>query len=505
MVTISGRTLSDESLARSGQTVEAEPTISRRPRSLRVCAWMAWHNPGGRPRDMSCRNAMLEMHRRGIITLPPVTTGYPCQHARQPVASPPLAAVACSLTDVGAVEIVRVTSRHRSALWRGMMDAHHDLKSGPLCGAQLRYWVRSERDGWIGGLSDSACARRVARRDAWIGWPAAARARNHILVVNNSRFVIAPSVQVQHLASHGLARCQARLVADWEAVYQYRPVLLETYVERGRCAGTCYRAATWRHVGTTRGRGRHGTGATTKDIYVLPLDASWQTVLCRGADGTIRVRTAAEPRAPREWIEAELGGTDVGDTRLTARLLQMTGMFYATPTANMPAACGSAHAATAAYRVLDNDAVEWQAILQSHYAATEERLRDHGLVLVAQDTTTLTYSTHPHTEGLGPIGTDRETVRGLLVHDTMAFTPRGTPVGLLNVQCWARDGIGTRPQRHQQPIEDTESWTWGESDHAVSAVQQRCRTTALVVVADREAEIHEVCTACAQTPMGRSC
>ena len=106
-------------------------------------------------------------------------------------------------------------------------------------------------------------------------------------------------------------------------------------------------------MGTTRGRGRHGTGATTKDSYVLPLDASWQTVLCRRADGTIRVRTAAEPRAPREWIEAELGGTDVGDTRLTARLLQMTGMFYAKPTANMPAACGSAHAATAAYRFLD--------------------------------------------------------------------------------------------------------------------------------------------------------
>ena len=204
---------------------------------------------------------MLEMHRRGIITLPPMTTGYPCQHARQPVTSPPLAAVTCALTDVGAVEIVRVTSRHRSALWRGMMDAHHSLKSGPLGGAQLRYWVRSERDGWIGGLRYSAGARRVARRDAWIGWPAAARARTHILVVNNSRFVIAPSVQVKHLASHGLARCQARLVAHWEAVYQYHPVLLETYVERGRCAGTCYRAANWRHVGTTRGRGRRGSGS----------------------------------------------------------------------------------------------------------------------------------------------------------------------------------------------------------------------------------------------------
>ena len=70
------------------------------------------------------------------------------------------------------------------------------------------------------------------------------------------RFLIAPSVKVKHLASHVLARCQARVVDDWETVYHYRPVLLETYVERGRFAGTCYRAANWLHVGVTGGRGR---------------------------------------------------------------------------------------------------------------------------------------------------------------------------------------------------------------------------------------------------------
>ncbi|MEK7753573.1 MAG: IS4 family transposase [Acidobacteriota bacterium] len=500
MYTIGGQTFSDQILAQIAETVGAEPQISRRQLSLRVCTWLDWHNPAGKPREMSCRKALLAMHRRGVIRLAEVPKRYPFQQARRPEV-PPIAVVESTLAELGAVEIIRVTTSLQSALWRGMMDAHHYLKSGPLCGAQLRYLVRSAH-GWLGGLSYSACARRVESRDAWIGWPEEARRRNHIFVVNNSRFLIAPTVRVKNLASHVLARCGKRLAADWAAVYKYRPVLLETYVERGRFAGTCYRAANWVHVGTTRGRGRQGTGATVKDIYLMPLQAAWQARLCRGADGTVRVREEAPQRAPRDWIEAELGGADLGDRRLTARLLQMAGMFYAKPTANIPEACGSAKAAKAAYRFLDNGSIEWEAILQSHYAATEERMRDHGLVLVVQDTTTLNYSTHPQTQGLGPIGTDSEQVRGLMVHDTLAFTPGGTPLGLVNVQCWARDGIGSRHARYRKPIEAKESWKWIESYQAVSAVQKRCPHTVLVVVADREADIHEVFTAYAQTPRG---
>jgi hypothetical protein len=192
----------------------------------------------------------------------------------------------------------------------------------------------------------------------------------------------------------------------------------------------------------------------------------------------------------------------MGDARLTARLLQMTGMFYDKPTANIPQACGSAMAAKAAYRFLDNENVQWPAILASHYAATEARVREAPLVLVAQDTTTLNYSTHPHTDGLGPIGTDSEQVRGLMVHDTLAFTPEGTPLGLLDLQCWARTGIGSRHERHSKPIEDKESFKWVQSYQVVSAVQKRCRNTVLVMMADREADIHEVFAAQARTAHG---
>jgi hypothetical protein len=501
MVKVGGREFPEEVVVRIGQTLGAEPGISRRQLSLRVCEWLQWRNPAGRPQEMSCRKALVELHRRGVIRLPALSKRYGFREARRELAAPPIATVACELSELGELEIVRVTCGRLSALWRGMMDAHHYLKSGPLCGAQLRYLVRSAQAGWIGGLSYSACARRVECRDAWIGWTEPERARNHILVVNNSRFLIPPSVKVKCLASHVLARCQARVAQDWQSVYAYRPVLLETYVERGRFAGTCYRAANWRHVGTTGGRGRQGKGATVKDVYLMPLDGAWQRTLCRGADGQVHLRKVAQAPTLKDWIEAELGDANLGDKRLTARLLQMTGQFYAKPTANVPEACGSAMAAKAAYRFLDNETVEWQAILKPHYEATQARVRDQRLVLVAQDSTSLNYSSHPHTEGLGPIN-DSELARGLMVHDTMAFTPQGTPLGLLNVQCWTRGSIGSRYERYAKPIEEKESWKWIESYQAVSVVQKRCRSTSLVVVADREADIHEVFAEQATTKHG---
>lgn len=499
MVKVEGREFSEEILKRIRETLKAETEISRRQLSHRVCEWMGWRNGSGRLQEMSCRKSLAELDRRGLISLPPIRRHYAFEH-EGPRVCPPLAGVNSALEELGEIEILPV-QRGTSALWRGMLEEHHYMGSGPLCGAQLRYWIRSERYGWLGGLSYSACALRVESRDRWIGWSDTARRRNHRLVVNNSRFLIAPSVKVKCLASWVLARIEKRLAQDWEQAYGYRPVLMETYVERGRFAGTCYRAANWTWVGVSTGQGRQGDGASIKDVYVRRLDERWQQSLCREADGQIRVRPPALGPEPRDWIEAELGGADMGDTRLTARLLQITGKFYEKPAANIPQACGSGPAAKAAYRFLDNEKVEWTAILAPHYAATEARIREQAVVLAAQDTTTLNYSTHPNTEGLGPI-CDNKQVLGLIVHDTMTFTPEGVPLGLLDLQCWARSEIGSSQQRYSKPIEEKESFKWVQSYRAVSQVQNRCRKTLLVVMADREADIHEVFAEQAATARG---
>ena len=115
-----------------------------------------------------------------------------------------------------------------------------------------------------------------AARDRWIGWDDAQRARALQRIVNNSRFLVLPWVQVRNLASAALAGAARRLVADWLAAYAVRPLLLETLVDTTRFAGTCYRAANWRELGTTSGRGRMDRGhqrhgAAPKTVFVYPL------------------------------------------------------------------------------------------------------------------------------------------------------------------------------------------------------------------------------------------
>src|SRR5688572_4196863 len=134
------------------------------------------------------------------------------------------------------------------------------------------------------------------------------------------------------------------------------------------------------------------------------------------------------------------------------------------------------------------------ALLESHYAATAGRMAQQAIVLAAQDTTSLNYSLHPATENLGPIATHSEGVVGLLVHDTMAFNLEGTPLGLLNVQCWARDPeqFGKRHKRRQLGFEEKESVKWLRSLQAVARIQSRCPQTRIVSVGDREADIYEL-------------
>jgi hypothetical protein len=489
-----GKYFTDEVLSRIRETISNEPSISRRQLSLRVCEWMDWKNPAtNKLQEMSCRKALLELDHREVITLPVLTKTYAFQKSRK-IAPPAITPIDCPLKELGEIELVRVGKGPLAPVWRSMMDEWHYLKSGPLCGEQIRYLIRSEQVGWVGALSYSACALSVESRDSWIGWGPRAKKSNRHLLVNNSRFLIPPMVKVQDLASHVLAMGSAQLADDWQAVYNYRPVMLETYVERGRFQGSCYAGAGWLHVGKTKGRGRkNGPSVPVKDVYLQPLHDEWRNALCT-VDGKTQVLTPARPAdEPRDWIEEELGQVDLGDRRLSARLLQLTGQFYEQPTASIPQACGSAGGATAAYRFLDNERVDWRAILRSHFQATEDRLRHHPLVLVAQDTTSLNYSNLTQTTGLGPI-CDRERAQGMIVHDTLCFTPKGTPLGLLDVQCWSRGKIGISKQRKNRPIEEKESYKWLSSFQEVSQVQRRCANTRLVLISDRESDLYELFT-----------
>jgi hypothetical protein len=160
--------------------------------------------------------------------------------------------------------------------------------------------------------------------------------------------------------------------------------------------------------------------------------------------------------------------------------------------------------AKAAYRFMDNKESKMDNILKSHYQATTDRIRREKIVLAVQDTTDLNYSTHKETENLGPIGSAGDKVVGLMVHDTMAFNLEGTPLGLINVQCWARDmdEYGKRYRKNKLPIEEEESNKWLISFRAAADVQKQCPDTVVISIGDREADIYELFRLALTNPKG---
>lgn len=500
---VCGREFSDDVLERIRARVDSAVDLTRTGLSREVCQWLDWRGADGRGKDMSCRVALLKLSRRGLIELPAaqavsfVRSGAP--------ALPSELAIETTLSQLGPVELVPVDNAAQSRRWRALLEAHHPLGAGPLCGAQIRYLLVSAA-GIVGGLSFSAAAWRLAARDAWIGWDDATRTAQLSRVVANSRFLIVPTVKVPHLASHVLGQAARRLASDWQARYGYAPVLLETFVDDANYRGTCYRAANWICLGHTQGRGRqdraHRCGAATKAIWVYPLQPDWQAQLTQAMPAS-QARPVARHEAA-DWAEVEFGNCALGDARLKQRLLHLARDFYARPTAQLPQACGSRARTKAAYRFLEHSETTMQTLLHSHYRATEARISQESVVLAVQDTTSLNYTAHFATEGLGPIGSTADGPQGLHLHSTLAFTTQGTPLGFVDVQCWARDAqaFGKKARRHQLPIEHKESYKWLKSYQATAQLQARCAHTQIISVGDRESDIYELFAQAVAQPRG---
>ena len=207
---VCGQLFSAEIIERIQATIDGEPELSRTALSRRVCSWLEWRRKNGQWKEMSCRVALLKLQRKGVIDLGPLTHARPGAGKKRKAwvdIDIPLEPISCDLSELGRVEVVGVGSAESKAagVWNALMEDHHYLGSGPLCGAQMRYLLRSERGQWLGALAFSAAAWRVAARDRWIGWSERARQEHLDEVISNSRFLILPCVRVPHLASHVLA------------------------------------------------------------------------------------------------------------------------------------------------------------------------------------------------------------------------------------------------------------------------------------------------------------
>ena len=482
------------------ETVTMEPAISRLQLSRRVCQWLDWRSPSGRLQDMSCRKALAQLNRRGVLDLPQREKTYGFERSAPLCNEPDIPQLHGTLPELGEVSVDPITSRYsrESKIWFALLNRYHYLGGGPLCGAQIRYIVKSSIYGYLGALAFSSAAWALRCRDQYIGWTEGARRKNLCRLVSNDRFLILPTVRVKNLASHVLSLALSRLPDDWEERYHIRPVLVETFVDPDRFAGTCYKAANWVDVGQSAGR-RDGK---PKRIFLYPLCPQWREIV--KTEPPIRLGDIARPEAPEHWAEEEFGTVRLYDNRLKQRLYKIAQDFYGQPQAGIPEACGSKARTMGAYRFFHNPKVTMDVVLHAHKEATLERIKQHRVVLAPQDTTTLNYSTHPMTEGLGPVNTAKDRTIGLLLHDTLAFSEEGTPLGVLDAQCWARDpqDRGKKYRRYELPIEQKESMKWLRSYRKVAELQRMCPNTVLVSIGDRESDLHELFAEAVKDPRG---
>ena len=379
--------------------VRQAPAISRRTLAAQVCDWLGWRDPRGQPCLGSARRALAQLNRRGALALP-AATPFPAgtRPAPAPAAAAPVVAVAGDLAALGPIDLVVVTTAADRDTYRQLM-AQHPLGDQPLCGAQLRYLFHSAR-GYLGAAACQSASFALRDRDQWLGWDEATRRGNLARVVANARFLIRPTVKVPHLASHLLGQLARRLPGDWEARYGVRPLLLETFVHPDY-HGTCYAAAGWQCIGHSAGR-RDGVA---KALWVRPLVDDARQLLRQG----LARRPAERPQAPTHWAEAEFGGLKVWDARLKQRLYHLAEDFWGyAQSRSLTRRCADRARTVAAYRFFRNPRINMQIVLGAHREAVIERMREHALVLVPQDTTSLNYTGHPDTaRGWGPSASAR--------------------------------------------------------------------------------------------------
>jgi hypothetical protein len=283
-----GRQATSQEVAFIRRLIAENPADSRRALSVKLCRALNWVQPNGALKDMVCRGYMLQLHRAGYIKLPAkkCTPPNPLVERKKPaeisIDQKPLTA---ALKNIRPLKLQQVRRSRLEKLYNSLIEDYHYLGYCQPVGEHLKYIVFAGQRP-VGCLAWSSAARHIGCRDRFIGWSVEYRRQHIHLIAYNTRFLILPWVRVPYLASHILAQMAKVLPVDWQRVYNHRIYYLETFVDKDRFAGSCYKAANWIYLGDTTGRGKDDqskkANRSIKAVYGYPLTADFRRHLCGG-------------------------------------------------------------------------------------------------------------------------------------------------------------------------------------------------------------------------------
>jgi hypothetical protein len=274
---VQGRRVGLAELGWLGQWIEANPQWSRKRLARELCEHWSWRDERGRLKDFAARSFLLKLEARGQLRLPPLQV----QKRRPPRPAPRLAdwqqpePWEANLGQIRPVKLELITAGSSAARrWGFYLEQYHYLKLR-VVGENLGYLAVDGLGRDVAAVLFGAPAWRCAPRDEFLEWGDTQRREQLPRLANNTRFLILPWVRVPHLASYVLGAVARRISADWQGKYGHGLDWLETFVEKERFAGICYRAANWQRVGQTRGRSRqdrdHTKKVALKDVYLCRL------------------------------------------------------------------------------------------------------------------------------------------------------------------------------------------------------------------------------------------
>ncbi|RLC07526.1 MAG: hypothetical protein DRH43_11615 [Deltaproteobacteria bacterium] len=275
-ITIRKRTINKADVDLIQATVDKHWDKGRKHISKILCHQWNWRQPNGRLKDMACRELLLTLKRKGLLTLPPrLTSAHNDKRNRAiPVVEIDQSPLQGKLSELPPVTLTLVRNTKLEPLYNSLIQHHHYLGYRQIVGNHLKYMAFIE-DRPVACLGWGSAAWSVKSRDAFIDWDKATKGRNLHFVANNTRFLIPSWVSVKYLASKILALIVKRVSDDWLNTYHHPLYLLETFVEKDRFQGTCYKAANWICVGQTKGIAKKGHDhlfhGNVKDLYLYPL------------------------------------------------------------------------------------------------------------------------------------------------------------------------------------------------------------------------------------------
>lgn len=189
-------------------------------------------------------------------------------------------------------------------------------------------------------------------------------------------------------------------------------------------------------------------------------------------------------------IAIEFKKADLWDKRCIKSLKKMAQVILKNQILSFSAACGKTLRQNGG-RIFSSTKMSTEKMQSGHYKETSKRCGKYKVVLCAQDTSSMNYTTHKKTKGLGLIGpTDKS--KGILVHSMLAMTEEGLPLGIISQHQWVRraEEKGKKHKRKELPIEEKESYKWLK---ALQDADKRLpkKLKEIWIIGDRESDIYE--------------